>query len=270
MSKKHLGVVVVIIVLFSGAMTGLIISIGQNAGAKDTGGTIVPGAKTSARIEELKSEIDKTAQYEFAYGCTQTNEFGQKVFCGKSKDRLEALNKELEKEVRKQTIRSDSEVAIIKSKIRTFRGDSSLEAEYESNFSSPFNEKRAKRIESYRDQKGFEYWIDPETNSIVQFGPAGNSNISFDNSARLSKSDLKKRAEEYLDKHVADFSEVKKKYMEEVGSKGLTNGSGSENSFAFRWNAPAGNEDMAPFVQVVLSSAGEVMSFTDTRSLYVN
>jgi hypothetical protein len=77
---------------------------------------------------------------------------------------------------------------------------------------------------------------------------------------------LQQKAEEFLSKNVADFDQVKSDYTLRVTSKE------GNVSHAFRWEAkskPTG-EDVVPFVQVVLSPIGEVMSFNDVRSLYSN
>ena len=95
-------------------------------------------------------------------------------------------------------------------------------------------------------------------------GPGPDSKIQFASAPRLSADELRSKAEGFLEQKVEGFDQIKTSYSSREMSKP------GNMSYAFRWEAksvPQG-EEMVPFVQVVLSPAGDVMSFNDTRSLY--
>lgn len=230
----------------------------------------VSGSYTNERIESLKAEMDSVAQYEKAYGCTEINKYGNTEFCDNSKIRVDTLHQQLVDELHKQelSMRSPEAIDAVKARIKSFAGDSSEEITFEGTSGNPYTSTTAKRIEHWLDSKGFDYWVDIETNQIVQFAPAPNSKIAFerDGSKSLGADALRRKAEEFLSKNVADFNQVKADYKFRQTSK-----PGSV-SHAFRWESPSKpeGEEMSPFVQVVLSPIGEVMSFNDTRILYSN
>ena len=224
----------------------------------------VPGPLTNEKIETLKADLDKVAQYELAYGCTKTDEFGRKEFCGESKQKVDALHDQLAAEVRELQERDPASVSAVVSNIWELAGDSNLAVEFNSSAANPYTVDNQVRIEQYRDSKGFVYLVNPTTNKVVQMGPGPDSKIQFAVTPRLSTDDLRSKAEAFLEEKVEGFDQLKAIYSSREMSKP------GNVSYAFRWEAksvPKG-EEMAPFVQVVLSPAGDVMSFNDTRSLY--
>lgn len=219
---------------------------------------------TNEKVEALKADLDKIAQYELAYGCTTTDKFGRKEFCGESKQKVDSLHAQLAAEVRKIQQRDPAAVAAVVSNIRVLTGDSNLAVEFDSSAANPYTVGNLLRIEQYRDAKGFVYLVNPATNKVVQMGPGPDSKIQFAASPRLTTDQLRGKAQNFLAGKVDGFDQVKSDFSYREMSKP------GNMSYAFRWEArsvPAG-EEMAPFVQVVLSPAGEVMSFNDTRSLY--
>lgn len=224
----------------------------------------IPGPLTNEKIESLKADLDKVAQYEMEYGCTTTDKFGRKEFCGESKQKVDALHDQLATEVRKLQERDPAAVAAVVSNIRQLTGDSNLAVEFNSSAANPYTVDSQVRIEQYRDSKGFVYLVNPATNKVVQMGPGPDSKIQFAAAPRLSTDELRNKAEAFLEQKVEDFDQIKISYSSKEMSKP------GNMSYAFRWEAksvPQG-EELAPFVQVVLSPAGDVMSFNDTRSLY--
>jgi hypothetical protein len=224
----------------------------------------VPGPLTSEKIESLKANLDKVAQYEMAYGCTTADKFGRKEFCGESKQKVDALHDQLAAEVRKLQERDPAAVAAVVSNIREFTGDSNLSVEFNSSAANPYTTGNQVRIEQYRDSKGFIYLINPAANKVIQMGPGPDSKIQFADTPRLSTGELRSKAEAFLEQKIEGFDQIKANYSSREMSKP------GNMSYAFRWEAksvPQG-EELAPFVQVVLSPAGDVMSFNDTTSLY--
>jgi hypothetical protein len=268
--QSYIAMLMAVLVLLGGAIWGVVITTGRATEAKDQSQTaFVPGPETNEKIEKLKGELEKTAEYEKVHGCVKKDELGNEVFCGTSKDKVKKLNDELMGEFRKQQMRNPEEVEKVKKNIRDLKEDQLLEIAFEGSFTNPFAEKTARKVESYRDTKGFEYWVDKSNNKVVQYGPGPNSFIKFSEKKTLTDAQLKDKAEKYLVKHISDFDQVKKSYVFETGSKGDLNGT---STYAFRWNAPTtiNGEELMPFVQIVLSPSGEIKSFTDTRSLYIS
>lgn len=272
MAKKQIvigaGTLAVIAGLALGVVSGFTASKGEITNAQ-VASVQVAGPNTNEKIEQLKTELESVAQYEQAYGCTEVNKYGQKEFCANSKARIDALHRQLVDEVLKQELsqRSPEAIAAVKARIQQLAG-ASVELTYQGNSSNPYTTASQDRVEHWIDSKGFDYWIDLATNKVIQVSPAPDSKIAVerDGSKSLSMDILKRKAEDFLSKNVADFDQVKTDFKFRETSKP------GNVSHAFRWESstkPEGAE-MAPFVQVVLSPIGEVMSFNDTRSLYSN
>ncbi len=250
-------------------VSGFTISKGSPVSAQvQPDNSAVAGPHTNAAIESIKTELDSVTQYESAYGCLTFGRGGQSEFCGESKERIEKLENKLTEEIHKLELsgRSPEALAQVKSNIESL-AERKADVTFEGTSANPYTN-AVKRIEQWQDDKGFLYIVDPVNNSVVQFGPGPGSKIPFERngSKSLSQSELKAMAEEYLSKHVADFASVKANFSFRETSKP------GNVSHAFRWEAkskPQG-EDVIPFVQVVLSPVGEVMSFNDVRGLYSN
>lgn len=261
-TKKSFGAVVIGIIaigIFAGGVWGIYTTIGLVTQAKKQT-TFTPGNETNTAIENLKSEIDATAKYELAHGCVKENEFGRSEFCGKSKERMDALNNKLTKAVRKHEVRSAEEVAVVVKNIRNVAELPSLNVSFEARVSNPYTEKIKKDVEYYRDNKGTVYVVDPTTNKVVSF--TRNDRFKTAVNKKLTLEKLRMIAEKYFTKHIKDFEQVKREYKYEEGSKG--------DMYMFRYNArqKVNAEEMLPFVQVKLSAGGELVGFSDIRSLY--
>lgn len=259
------GVVVVLAGIAIGAGAGLSFVRGKAVSAK-IASLSVPGEYTNEEIERLKKELDETANYEASYGCMTFGVFGDPEFCGESKEKIDALHSELVDAVRELELskRSDQDIASVKIAITQATGAAG-ELVFEGTSANPYTN-TVKRIEQWSDARGFFYIVDPSTNGIVQFGPGPNSTMVFerDGGKSLSEDALQKTADDFLASQVKDFETVKAEYQFTSMSKP------GNATHAFRWESksvPEG-EAMAPFVQVVLSPIGEIMSFADTRSLY--
>ena len=273
MAKKQFvigaGALAIVFGLALGVTSGFTFSQGSPVSAQvQPDNSAVPGPHTNAAIESIRAELDSVTQYESAYGCLTFGRGGQSEFCGASKERVGTLENKLTEEVHKLELsgRSSEALAQVKSNIESL-AERKANVTFEGTSANPYTN-AVKRIEQWQDDKGFLYIVDPVNNNVVQFGPGPGSKIPFerDGSKSLPKAELQAKAEEYLAKHVADFDSVKANFSFRTMSK-----PGSV-SYAFRWEAkskPQG-EDVTPFVQIVLSPAGEVMSFNDVRSLYSN
>ena len=241
-------------------------ALARNVAAPAPG--VALGPHTNDRIEALKAELVRVTEYERAYGCHQLGRFGQVELCGASKARVDGLHEQIVRELRALEQRDADAIDQVTKRIRELTGDPTRTVTFHGTSSNPYTNS-GKRIEHYRDAQGLEFWIDPRGNNgnnvVVQFGPGPNATIEFARSGTLTVAELRQRAEQFLHRHVDGFEGVQARYTYRQTAKP------GGSSYAFRWeasNRPAG-EDLAPFVQAVLSPAGEVMSFSDTRTLYV-
>lgn len=231
--------------------------------ASPTSAPEVPGPRTNAKIEAIRAELARVSEYEAAFGCLKFDRFGRPELCGDSKTRVDALHEQLVNEVLAFEQRDAHELAAVRDRIRDLTADPSREIAFSGTSANPYTN-NGKRIEQYRDAEGFDFWVDPTTNGVVQFGPGPNSAARFALEGDRTIDQLRAVAETYFSQHVADFSALKQTfaYRENAKPGGV--------SYSFRYESrtkPAG-EDVMPFVQIVLSPAGEVMSFADIRSLY--
>jgi hypothetical protein len=216
---------------------------------------------SSPKIESLKLELEGIARYELEHGCVSKNRFKEIKFCGDSEVKINKLHNELVEEVRSLERRNPEALALVLTELRRFSGNQLLEISFEGTSSDPYNNSGI-RIEHYRDARGFEYWVNPNTNHVVQFGPGPNSSIEFAVTGNLSVTQLRQKAELFLKGYVDDFDWVKKNFVfRELIKSGNV-------SYVFRWQAKTGIDTISPFVQVVVSPQGEIMSFNDVRSLY--
>lgn len=264
--KKSYGIAVFALALLFGGIYGIAITVGMpTIAAQPT--VFVPGQETNERIEALKLQIDKTAEYEKVYGCLEKDEKGRgPFFCGESKKKMDALHAELTAEMQKNQVRTPGEVAVVTANIREIAENPNLEVTFGGRFSNPYAEKTGKKIEYYGDNYNNIYSVDISTNRVVEFtDQTVNYNESVENT--LTKVALKAQAEVYLTQHVSDFAEMKKTYVYTDFTKGDTK---SDSVYFFRWDAPSkvNGEDMLPFVMIKLSPSGKLIGFSDTRILY--
>ncbi|MDQ3014620.1 MAG: hypothetical protein M3Q73_02040 [bacterium] len=266
--QQWLAMVMAVLVVLGGAIWGVVLTTGSPSLAKsDVPGqeVFVPGPKVSARLQDLSQQMEKTAQYELAYGCTEDHPITkEKILCGESVVKMKKIEDEYNKEYIKINKRSDQEIAKVKAHARQVTENPSLELEFTGTFNSPYTEKKPKRVEYYRDSNGSEYTVDPTTNKVVEFTdttaveqPVKNLNVAA----------LKEKVEKYLYKNISDFDQVKKTFIYEEGGKGDPAG---DAMYAFRWNAPSriNGEDVPPYIMVRVTPSGKLIGFSDTRSLY--
>jgi hypothetical protein len=112
-----------------------------------------------------------------------------------------------------------------------------------------------------------QYLVNAENNQVVEFSfePTPPQDAPYRMIPQISRTGQRQKAGAFLAKHTSDFTQIKNS-----GNFAYTESSKDNTIAAFRWDSKVklpGN-DMVPFVQVVMSPAGDVMSFNDTRSLY--
>lgn len=217
------------------------------------------GVQTSKVVESIQNELDRATEEERLHGCITKDKLGNQIFCGKSKERLDALHQELIEQIAKEQFRGESVRIEVEKSAREVAENDSIRLAFERNVGNPYNDKSNKRVEFYIDERGIEYMADAATNKVIQFT---NEKINLTPAGKpLNSDELKTRAGEYLALHVADFQSVQKQYTYEEGSK--------DGMHVFRWNASSSVESAdQPFVMVKLTSDGRIIGFSDTRSLY--
>ncbi len=122
------------------AVTGLVLIAGLQIGKGNAVSAAVQtdAPPTSEKIETLKTDLDKMAQYELAHGCTTINQFGRKEFCGESKQKVDTLHAQLVTEVKKLEQRDPAVIAAITANIRNLTDDSGLAVEFDSSAANPY------------------------------------------------------------------------------------------------------------------------------------
>ncbi len=223
--------------------------------------------KTNHEILKLQDDLDTIAELRVKNGCV-ADTIDQAIECEHYNQRFNSLQAQLQDTVHRLQLANKSPVAIATAvaNIKVLAENPSLEVQFKDIQDNMYSN-NGKNVDIYGDSNGMQYLVEPATNKVVQFGPAAGPSVTvnYRMTPRLTTAQLKQKAEDYLMKHINDFTQVK-------NSVDFTYTTTSKDgmAYAFRWNAnikPA-REDMAPFVQVVLSPAGDVISFNDTRSLY--
>lgn len=262
MQRTRLSVMFVSLVVGLSLIAGLGIGSVLKSPASAAQPGNVAGHPTNPTIEALKAELERATQEELTKGCVERDSrTGQPVLCGSSKERVEAIHARLVEETLKAEQREPEAVARVIARIRAMREDPSLEVSFQGTSGNPYLA-TSRRMEIYQDSRGMMYFVDPATDEVFQFGPGPNSKVEFCLSPKLGVDELRQRAESFLGKNIPDFQQIQKDWVYSESAKGGT-------SYLFRWEAPAASagEEVQPFVQVVLSPCGEIMSFNSTHNL---
>ena len=115
-------------------LAGIVILIST----KTKSDTQIPLSDKSPSLEELRQEMDQIAKYEFEHGCLEKNERGQDVFCGESKQKVDAAEARYNAALKASTMPDASVQQSDWNAIRNFMGDQSMSLEY-SRSQSPAN-----------------------------------------------------------------------------------------------------------------------------------
>lgn len=223
--------------------------------------------KTNPELQKIQNDLNTVAEYRAKNGCIEDAP-AQSPECDYYNQRNNSLRAQLLDTVHRLQIegKSPQAVTVATADIRDLAEDLLLEVKITDIQPNPYIY-NGKRVDVYSSLNGMQYLVDAATNKVVQFGPAPSPSLETTcrMTPELTHAQLKQKALTYLAKHITDFSQIKSS-----DNFDYTETSKDNKAWAFRWNSktkPEG-DDMAPFVQVVLSPAGDVMSFNDTRSLY--
>ncbi len=277
------------------AVAGIAIFINTKTGS-DTQ-TAVSDKSQSA--EELQQEMSRIAQYEFEHGCVEKNERGQDVFCGESKQKVDAAEARYNAAVKASTMPDSATLQAETGAIKKFMGDTTVGVEYSrsqspANFSvgvlTKLSDQGDERIDTpqawkrtvniYRATKEiegtcqvYEYEVYPKTHDIVEVRVVYPDNYQ----GKCTKGDL----------FSPKISETK---IKEVGESYLKN-LGLTQSFTvapvndmsrWQWKWQDANYklpdglvgrsavDSKPTIRIFISSSGKLLQYNNTVALFEN
>jgi hypothetical protein len=216
----------------------------------------------STTVKELLARLDEAVRKESETGCVEDDEHGERRFCGASKEKAEKLHDDTMRSIDELRARPAEARAKAHAVIRNFRGDAKLPLTYTSTSSDPYRDGDG-LIESYVDDNGNEYWINPQNDVLIQVGPNAGAHKAARPSrpdARLSVKELRAKAVSLIEANVTGFAEKRSSlHPLEDNKKG--------EIYFFRWDdfsAPVKESEMPPFVQAGLYADGSIASYTNT------
>lgn len=213
-------------------------------------------------IKQLISDLDDAIRRELDSGCVESDAEGGKKLCGSSKEKIDRLHDKTARQIdeRRARLAGDREGAI--RAIKKFRGLDQLALAYNSTSPNPYRDDESV-IETYVDDQGNEYWVDPSADRLVQMGPnAGGDQAPHQvgQENRLPVKDLRDRAISLADGAVDGFAGRRSSLHPLEDNK-------DKQIYFFRWDdfsAPLKESELPPFVQVALYADGTLASFTNT------
>lgn len=241
--------------------------VAEVAEKKEIASMIPVWLRPEADVQKIQNELNTLAEYRARYGCT-TGSPSEVVECEHYNQRFDQMRAELLDTIHRLQIEKKSPVAVAAAtaSIRDLAEDPTLEVKITNILANPYIN-NGKRVDQYSAPNGMKYLVDAATNKVVEFTFESTppQEAPYRMTPQISRAQQRQKAENYLVKHVSDFNKVKNS-----GDYTYTESSKDNRIAAFRWDSntklPGG--DMVPFIQVVISPAGDVMSFDDTRSLY--
>lgn len=210
------------------------------------------------KAADLKAAVDHAS----ANGCVEDDGHGGTQACGESKRRLDAMHDDVVHAHDQAVARPHDQRSRAIEAIRAFRKDARLSPTYRSTSPNPYKD-GGHAIETYVDDHGNEYWIDPADDTLVQVGPgAGMHSAARKTRAetRLAVPELRTIAVGVVTEQVPDFTSRRSTLhpLEDHKDREL---------YFFRWDdfsQPAKESELPPFVQVGIRADGTVVSFTNT------
>lgn len=259
----------------------------------------------SPTVEELQQEMARIAQYEFEHGCVEKNERGQDVFCGESKQKVDAAEARYKVALKASTMPNNQVLTADIEAIRTFMGDNNFQVEY-SRSQSPVNfnvgtvtklsnagDRRtetpkewervvnvytaAKQIEGICEV--YEYEVYPKTHDVVEVRvvfPEGYDRSNCPNTGKslfepyTTEVQIKAVGEAYLNRAVGNEHSFTVKPLERSNT----------SRWEWKWEnttykLPQGVSgdsavDSRPTIRLHVSSAGKLLQYNNTVPLFEN
>ena len=119
------------------------------------------------------------------------------------------------------------------------------------------------QVDLYQDEEGRKFFVDPTTYIVVEMDARDLLVYSAGapNSLLLSKAELERKAEEFVRAAIPEFSSVENSLSYEAGEK--------VDVYFFTWRvANTKNFFMPPFIQVGLTSSGDLFAFYNTLTIH--
>lgn len=175
-----------------------------------------------------------------------------------SSKQLQEIKDELAKTHKPNSIHQ----AAVTANVQTLREDPLLHLTFQNYTKDPYLG-GVRLINYYKDNYGVNYTVDPYNNNILEFIIPASGSYPFATTSVLSNAELKKAAETYLLKHVANFAELEKTLTYTMAAK-----PGGE-TVVFQWEYTAQNfyDRTHPRIQVVMSNRGDIIHYLNTYQL---
>jgi hypothetical protein len=277
------------------AVAGIAIFINTKTGSDIQ--TAVSDKNQSA--EELQQEMSRIAQYEFEHGCVEKNERGQDVFCGESKQKVDAAEARYNAAVKASTMPDNATLQAETGAIKKFMGDAAFAVEYSrsqspANFSvgvlTKLSDQGDERIDTpqpwkrtvniYRATKEiegtcqvYEYEVYPKTHDIVEVRVVYPDNYQ----GKCTKGDLfSPKVSE------AKIKEVGQAYLKNLGLTQSFTLAPVNDMSRWQWKWQDANYklpdglvgrsavDSKPTIRIFISSSGKLLQYNNTVALFEN
>jgi hypothetical protein len=265
-------------------------------------------AEESQSLEDLQKEMAQIAEYEFKNGCLEKNARGQNVFCGESKQKVDAAEARYQAALYASTVPDSATEEADMSAVRNFMGDQSMSLKYSrsgapANFSvgilTPLSGKGDFKLETPTEWKRmvnvyiatkeiegtcevYEYEVYPLTHEVVEVrvvyprGYQGQCTKGDLFSTLVPESEIKMRAEEYL---VRENPRRVNELKDEMDVYTITKLSrGGINRWEWKWqdttyklpNGMSGKSavDSMPTVRLHIASSGKLVQYNNTIPLF--
>jgi hypothetical protein len=220
-----------------------------------------------AQINDLISHLKEVTQDELRNGTTEQLR-GSTVFSGESAKKMAALQQSTIDQINELIARPVEDRQDAVNHIKSFAAvahtvNSVSVDDYTTLSSNPYNDQH--RIELYHAGP-IVYAVDTETNTVVQYGPRslkpGESAPEFDESPALNVNQLENQAVEVV-------TELSSTNLADLELRTSIKENSTTSRYFFRWEdntreLPGG---IHPFIQIGLSPAGDVVSYTNTLGL---
>lgn len=243
---------------------------GAFVSAQDFGGLKV-SPQNAQEITRLLTQLRTASEDELRNGQTTTDGDGRRLFAGESAVRMKRLHDETLKRIDQMIARPEGERRAAVAAIADFTADPAIAlslradgqdaVEYIRTARSSYN--RAQMVEIYRAGAA-QVEVNPLNNHLVQFGPRplSEDNLKrsdFNFTPRYGQAELSVLARKILKRRAAGL-DVDALQARESNKEGLV--------YFFRWEDMSKEvEGIHPFVQVGITRAGELVSYTNTLGL---
>ena len=139
--------------------------------------------------------------------------------------------------------------------IRTIIGDSQILLHYMSTEKNP--NANLREVYVFRDDDGGEYQVDTKTNQVIQFI---RRNVSVNSESSKSFDEIKQLAEAFATKNSLYFVKYSNELVYSTATK-------DGPIFSFRWDLRPSTQIMPPFLQVILNSNGQIVSYINALDI---